>query len=92
MAVNALDGIVRCRDCVHWEDIEGVEGLGFCQHESMRHVLTAARFHCGYGGLKEGTVLTNFYDEEIVLENCTVQILRNTATGEESVGWWVNGE
>lgn len=33
---------------------------------------------------------TNIYDEEEIHENCTVQILRNSLTGEESVGWWEN--
>ena len=30
------------------------------------------------------------YDEEEIHPNCTVQILRNSETGEESVGWWDN--
>lgn len=34
---------------------------------------------------------TNIYDIEEVHENCTVQILRNSLTGETSVGWWKNG-
>ncbi len=34
----------------------------------------------------------NFYDEEIVYPNCTVQILRNSVTGKESVGWRRNDE
>lgn len=29
---------------------------------------------------------TNFYDKEEVYENCTVQILTNTKTGDVSVG------
>ena len=32
----------------------------------------------------------NLYDEEEIHENCTVQILRNSVTGEESIGWWEN--
>ena len=32
----------------------------------------------------------NIYDEEEVHENCTVQILRNSITGETSIGWWEN--
>ena len=28
------------------------------------------------------------YNEEEIHENCTVQIWRNTVTGETSVGWW----
>lgn len=34
----------------------------------------------------------NLYDEEETHENCTVQILRNSITGETSVGWWENKE
>ena len=30
------------------------------------------------------------FDKETVYENCTVQILRNTLTGEQSIGWWQN--
>ena len=31
------------------------------------------------------------FDEEELHTDCTVQIWRNTVTGEESVGWWENG-
>ena len=37
-----------------------------------------------------GTIETNIFDEVEIYENCSVQILRNSVTGEESVGWWVN--
>lgn len=30
------------------------------------------------------------YDKEEIYENCTVQVLTNTETGEVSVGWWQN--
>ena len=30
------------------------------------------------------------FDEEEIHENCTVQVLRNSVTGEISVGWWEN--
>lgn len=33
---------------------------------------------------------TNIFDKEEIIENCTVQILTNTITGEVSVGWWRN--
>ena len=33
-------------------------------------------------------VETAVYDEREVIENCTVEILRNSVTGEESVGWY----
>lgn len=32
----------------------------------------------------------NMFDDEEIHENCTVQVWRNTATGETSVGWWQN--
>ena len=32
----------------------------------------------------------NLYNEEVIYPDCTVQILKNTITGEESVGWWEN--
>lgn len=32
----------------------------------------------------------NIFDEEIIYEDCSVQILRNSQTKEESVGWWRN--
>ena len=33
---------------------------------------------------------TNIFDQEEIHPNCTVQILRNSITGEVSVGWWPN--
>ena len=32
----------------------------------------------------------NIYDECRTYPNCTVEILRNSVTGKESVGWWRN--
>jgi hypothetical protein len=32
------------------------------------------------------------FDQEEIYHNCTVQVLKNTVTGEESVGWWKEGE
>ena len=32
----------------------------------------------------------NVYDKVTEYDNCTVQILENTATGAISVGWWRN--
>lgn len=33
---------------------------------------------------------TNFYDKEELYDDCVVQVLTNTITGETSVGWWKN--
>ncbi len=40
-------------------------------------------------GLME-EIQINVFDEEEIHENCTVQILRNSITGEISIGWWEN--
>ena len=32
----------------------------------------------------------NIFDVEEIHKNCTVRILRNSATGEERMGWWKN--
>ena len=32
----------------------------------------------------------SLYDVEEIHENCTVQVWRNSVTGEVSVGWWEN--
>ncbi len=35
--------------------------------------------------------ITGLYDREEIIEGCTIQILTNTVTGEQSVGWWRGG-
>ena len=37
-------------------------------------------------------VETNIYDTEEIHHGCIVQILRNSVTGEVSVGWWKEKE
>lgn len=37
-------------------------------------------------------VETNIFDQEEIHHNCTVQILHNSVTGEQSVGWWKEDE
>lgn len=42
---------------------------------------------------EEGKIIaiaTGLFDQEEIFENCTVQVLTNTVTGEVSVGWWKN--
>lgn len=43
-------------------------------------------------GKKPITVETNIYDTEEIHHGCIVQILRNSVTGETSVGWWKEKE
>lgn len=38
--------------------------------------------------MDQQNIETNIYDVEEVYHNCTVQILRNSVTGEQSIGWW----
>ena len=38
------------------------------------------------------TVVTGMYDREELHHDCTVQVLTNTVTGEQSIGWWPNEE
>lgn len=33
-------------------------------------------------------VETNMYDKEELFDDCVVEVLTNTITGEVSVGWW----
>ena len=40
--------------------------------------------------LQLGRYELSVYDEEEIHENCTVQVWRNSVTGEESVGWFEN--
>ena len=35
-------------------------------------------------------IQSNLFDIEEIYENCTVQILKNSITGEISIGWWEN--
>lgn len=46
--------------------------------------------HCGAKVEDKPKVEMNIYDEEEIHENCTVQILKNSATGDISIGWWEN--
>ena len=40
------------------------------------------------GYMDQQNIETNIFDVEEVYHNCTVQILRNSITGEQSIGWW----
>ena len=37
-----------------------------------------------------GMIESNIYNTEELHENCTVQVLFNSMTGERSIGWWQN--
>lgn len=69
--------ITNCGNCVFAEDGKFWKVCGL-----MRHIPV---------DWKEPPE-TNIYDQEEIHENATVQILRNSITGEESIGWWENEE
>lgn len=41
--------------------------------------------------MEEAVENDDYFEEEELYPNCTVQILRHKRTGEISVGWWKNG-
>lgn len=44
-------------------------------------------------GKKPIAVETNIYDQEEIYHNCTVQVLRNSVTGDVSrLRWWKEGK
>lgn len=47
-------------------------------------------FICGCGYMDEVFAI-NVYDECEIHENCTVEIWKNSTTGEISIGWYENG-
>ncbi len=45
--------------------------------------------------MNEGEIIevhAAIFDEEETYPNCTVQVLRNSVTGDVSWGWWPNDE
>lgn len=35
---------------------------------------------------------TNLYDKEEIFHNCAVQVLTNSVTGQQSIGWWLEDD
>ena len=44
------------------------------------------------GDFRDPQVEIPIYDREEIHHNCTVQVLRNSITGQTSVGWWKEEE
>lgn len=44
------------------------------------------------GDFRDPQVEIPIYDREEIHHNCTVQVLRNSFTGQTSVGWWKEEE
>lgn len=76
------DGVLNCADyyCeteAEFHELFGGENHGAAEHEHIYYAYVE----------KPVKVETNIFDEETTYPDCTVQILRNSITGEESVGW-----
>ena len=84
--------------------VQLVQDGEFCAFKNEWQTSEKARHVCGDNqGIGEGDLIgfapeqpkepkveCNLYDKEETHENCTVQVLTNTTTGEVSVGWWKN--
>lgn len=60
----------------------------FCDDEIPEGRQVCPNCERKFGNIRR--IETNFYDKEEIHENCTVQVLTNTKTGDVSVGWWKN--
>ena len=49
----------------------------------MRHLPLAV-----FAGLPLDSVIVSIYDQEEIYQGCTVQVLKNSITGDESIGFW----
>ena len=61
--------------------------------EALRKLATyedASEAHFSAELIPREEVEINIYDREEIFENCTVQVLTNTTTGQVSIGWWQN--
>ena len=100
---NGTRGLkLTCKDCIHYEACHDM----YYEEHATRHFDPEkhnAEKECGYFKDRSrfielpcnkinATVESNIYDEEEIYYDCTVQVLRNSITGETSVGWFRNDE
>ena len=71
----------KCWYCIHYEA---------CQSWNIGSLVDTDATNCVNYREPTTQVRTNIFDEEEIHTNCTVQILKNSITGECSVGWWEN--
>lgn len=73
---------------------EAVETIKtYCRAEKCDKCVFGKGEYCDLGEVPidwKTPIETNLYDEEEIHKNCTVQILKNSITGETSIGWWEN--
>jgi hypothetical protein len=85
----------RCEEC-KLNTAEAFGGLG-CRATGYIPLRKSGQDKPSWCPLKPITqtqpqITTSIYDQEEVHHNCTVQVLRNSVTGETSVGWWEEKE
>ena len=68
------------------EAIEILRDMGGCYNEYVACDMAISALE-KQEGKKPIAVETSIYDQEEIHHGCTVQVLRNSVTGEVSVGW-----
>lgn len=87
------EAIEILRGCVVSEERENGKPNGNITCDLTREVLNMAIAALEKQEEKKTIIVeTNIYDTEEIHHNCTVQVLRNSVTGEVSVGWWEEKE
>lgn len=75
-----IDTVEQLREMTD-RDLRRIRGMGIISIEEINRKLQTLN-------RTKSMVETNIYDVEEIHHNCTVQILRNSVTGEQSIGWW----
>ena len=87
------EAIEILRGCVVSEERENGKPNGNITCDLTREVLNMAISALEkQEGKKPIAVETNIYDQEEIHHGCAVQILRNSVTGDVSIGWWKEKE
>lgn len=71
--------------------ITGLQKISAIQTIPEGDVLTYIKYVCKCAAVmleEDDVVSMSVYDEEEIHHNCTVQVLRNSVTGDTSVGCW----
>lgn len=73
---------------LRWEDEPHLQAACWNLLWALEMMLVKPEMDDRPGGKAE----LNLFDQEEMHENCTVQVLTNSVTGETSIGWWENKE
>ena len=81
--------MATCNDCIHFVVCEEVPTKSADDCDFFKDRSRFIELPCNK---MNATVESNIYDKEEIYYDCTVQVLRNSITGETSVGWFRNDE